>query len=241
MYALNLLETEWHVELDVGGSISIVSQLIMIMEAIVFCSEAEILMPLHAGLFPFSKPIELSTRLNEELHLHLLKLAHTENELSCHDFVTECLTNLRDTERNLHASSLLNIKIIDEDTLCSLRTKVNLHRAFCACSHLGGEHKVELAHVSPVLCARDWAYDFLVEDNLLQCFKVWTLHCVVIATMEIIVFLLVFEDARVSLAELSLIESVTKLLLCFSYFLSYLVLIFAHLVFDEHIGTVALL
>ena len=59
--------------------------------------------------------------------------------------------------------------------------------------------------------------------------------------MEIIVFLLVFENARVSLAELSLIESVTKLLLCFSYFLSYLVLIFAHLVFDEHIGTVALL
>ena len=36
------------------------------------------------------------------LYIHLLKLTHTEDELACNDFVTESLTDLCDTERNLH-------------------------------------------------------------------------------------------------------------------------------------------
>ena len=44
------------------------------------------------------KPFQLLAGAYEKLHLHLLELAHTEDELSCHDLIAEGLADLRDTE-----------------------------------------------------------------------------------------------------------------------------------------------
>ena len=238
--ALNLFETEWHVELNVCCCIGIVSKFVMVMETIVLCSEAKVLMPLHTCLFPLGKPIKLSARLDEELHLHLLKLTHTEDELTRYYLIAECLTNLSDSERKLHATCLLHVEVIDKDTLRCFRTKIYFHCTISAGSHLCREHEVELTHVSPVLSARNRTNDFLVDDYLLQCFKVRSLHRFLETMVEFIIFLLVFQYTRVGLAELYLVESVAKLLLCLCYFLCYLILIFCHLLFYENISAVTL-
>src|SRR3712207_1102725 len=107
MYTFHLLESEWHVELYVGGSIGIVCQFVVVVETVVLCTESKSLMPCHAAFFPFLEPIEFCSRLYEELHLHLLELAHTENKLACYYLIAECLSYLCYSKRNLHASGLL--------------------------------------------------------------------------------------------------------------------------------------
>ena len=110
-------------------------------------------MPFQASLFPFLEPLHLLARTNEELHLHLLELAHTEDELTGNDLVTERLTDLGDTERYFHTASLLDIQEVNEDTLRCLRTEIDLHGAIGGRTHLGREHQVELANICPVACA----------------------------------------------------------------------------------------
>ena len=83
------------------------------------------------------EPFHLCAWLAEELHLHLLKLTHTEDELTCNDLVTECLTDLSDTERDAHTACLLNIKVIHEDTLRSLGTEVDFHCTVGSRTHVG--------------------------------------------------------------------------------------------------------
>ena len=122
----------------------------MVVEAVVLRAHPQVHVPLHAGLFPLGEPVELRAGLDEELHLHLLELAHAENELPGHNFVTESLANLGDTERNLHAAGLLDIQIVDKNTLSGLRTQVDEVGAVGRGTHGGGEHKVELTYVGPV-------------------------------------------------------------------------------------------
>ena len=97
------------------------------------------------------KPLHLCTWLAEELHLHLLELTHTEYELAGNNLVTESLTNLADTEWQLHTAGLLNAQVIYEDTLSCLRTEIYLACSIAGSTHLGREHQVELANVCPVL------------------------------------------------------------------------------------------
>ena len=99
MYALNFLETERHTELDVGSGIGIVSQFLVVMEAIVLISHAKCLMPRQTVAFPILKPLHFGARLTEELHLHLLKFTHTEDELAGNYLVAEGLSYLTYTER----------------------------------------------------------------------------------------------------------------------------------------------
>ena len=125
MNSLKFLETEWEAELDVGCRICIVSELVMIVETIVLVTHSESLVPCHTVLLPLCEPVELRTWLDEELHLHLLELPHTEDELTCHNLISEGLTDLCDTERNLHTTGLLYVEIVYENTLCSLRTQID--------------------------------------------------------------------------------------------------------------------
>ena len=143
--ALELLEAEREVELDVGGGVGVVGQLLMVVEAVVLRAHAEVHMPLHAGFLPLGEPVELCAGLDEELHLHLLELAHAENELPGHDLVTEGLADLRNAERNLHAAGLLDVQVVDENALGRLRTQIDDVRAFGGGAHGGLEHQVELA------------------------------------------------------------------------------------------------
>ncbi len=109
MYAFKLLEAKGEIELDIGSSIGIMSKLLMVVETIIFSAHAKIDMPLHPLLLPFLKELHLGAWLAEKFHLHLLELSHPKDELPCHNLVSEGLAYLRDTERYLHTSSLLDI------------------------------------------------------------------------------------------------------------------------------------
>ncbi len=77
VYALYLLEAEWHLELDVGGRVGIVGQFLMVVVAVFLVTHAEGLVPFEAPFFPLLEPLELLAGAHEELHLHLLELAHS--------------------------------------------------------------------------------------------------------------------------------------------------------------------
>ena len=210
--AFNLLESERHTELDVGSRVCVVGELLVVVESVVLCTESECLMPLHTCFLPLREPLQLCAGSFKELHLHLLELAHTEYELTRNDFVTECLTNLCDTKRNLHAAGLLHVQVVNENTLSGLRTQIYLHCAVCRRAHLGREHEVELAYVGPVACSADRANYLLVEDYLLQGFQIRALHGLGIACMKCVALSLCLGNTRRSLQILSLIEAVAETL-----------------------------
>jgi hypothetical protein len=81
--------------------------------------------PPHTGLCPVLEPLLLRSWLAEELHLHLLKFAGTEDELLGRYLVTERLSLLRDTERNLHRHRLLHVQELNEHRLRCLWAKVD--------------------------------------------------------------------------------------------------------------------
>ena len=80
--AFQFLEAEGELELDVGGRVGIVGQLLVIMETVLLISQSESLVPLQAGLLPLGEPLQLRAGTHEELHLHLLELPHAEDELT---------------------------------------------------------------------------------------------------------------------------------------------------------------
>ena len=133
MDSLHLFEAKRHTELYVGCCVGIMRQFLMVVETVVFRSESERLVPLHARFLPMGEPFQFRSRLHEKLHFHLLKLTHTEDKLPRDDFVTEGFSYLGDTERQLHAPRLLHIQIVDEYALGSLRTEINLACSLCRC------------------------------------------------------------------------------------------------------------
>ena len=94
--AFHFLEPERHQELDVGSCIGVMRQLLVVVITVMVITEAQRLVPFQAGFLPLLKPFQLGARLNEELHFHLFELAHAEDELACHDFITERLAYLGD-------------------------------------------------------------------------------------------------------------------------------------------------
>ena len=150
----HFLESERHLVLDVRSCIGIVSQLFVVVEAILFVAKAEVAVPAHARFFPTGKPGELFAWPNKELHLHLLKLPHPKNELPRDDLIPESLSDLSNAEGDLHASRFLDIEEVDKDSLRRFGAEVNFHGAIGCRSHFGGKHEVELAYVRPVARAR---------------------------------------------------------------------------------------
>ena len=98
----------------------------MVVEAIVFSTEAQSLVPFHTHLFPVFEPVDFSSGLHEELHLHLFEFAHTEDELTGNDLVAESLTDLGDTKRNFHAARFLHVEVVDKNSLCCFGTEVDV-------------------------------------------------------------------------------------------------------------------
>ena len=175
------------------------------------------------------------------MHLHLLELAHAEDELTCDDLVAEGLTNLCDTEGDAHAAGLLDIEEVHEDALSRLGTQINVHGGVGAATHLGLEHEVELTNVGPVLGTADGVHDLVINDNLLQLCQVVVVHCLLVAGVQDVALLLVLEDAGVGLAEHCLVELVAEALGSLLTLLVDLLLDLGNLVLDEDIGAIALL
>ncbi len=151
--AFHFLESERHLEFDVGGCVGVVGQLVVVVIAIFLVAHAESLVPLQAPLFPVFKPFEFLARTHEELHLHLLELAHAEDELACHDLVAERFAYLGYAEGEAHTAGLLHVEVVDKYALCGLGAEIYCHGAVGRRSHLGAEHEVELAYFRPVLGA----------------------------------------------------------------------------------------
>ena len=239
--ALHLLESEWHAELHVCSGVGVMGKFVVVVEAIVLCSESQSLMPCHACLLPFLKPLQFGARLDEELHLHLLELPHAEDELPGHDFVAESLAYLCDAERYFHASRLLHVEVVDKDALSSFRSEIDFAGRIGDGTHLRGEHEVELPHIGPVLRAADGVDDFLVDDDLTEFIEVGTLHGCGETRMERVALGLQFRNSRAGLQELLLVEGVLEALAGFFHLLLYLLVILRHLVLDEHVGAITFL
>ena len=91
---------------------------------------------------------------HEVLHLHLLELAHAEEEVPRRDLVAEALADLRDAERRLHAHRVGHVLEVDEDALRRLGPQERgralvLHRADRRL-----EHQVEVARLGQVAVGR---------------------------------------------------------------------------------------
>ena len=122
----------------------------MLMETIVFISKAKCFMPFHSCLFPFLEPVEFRSRSHKKLHFHLFKFTHSENKLSCNNFVTKSFPNLCNSERDFHASGFLHVKVVHKNSLGSFWTKVNFRSSFCGCSYFCCKHQVKLSNICPV-------------------------------------------------------------------------------------------
>ena len=241
VYALNLLESERHLELDVGGGVGIVGKLLVVVETVFLIAETESLVPFEASLAPCVEPFELLARTHEELHLHLFELAHAENELTCHNLVAECFSDLRYAKRNAHASCLLHVEIVYEYALGRLRTEIYLHCSVGSGTHLGLEHQVELAHVSPVACAGDWIDDLIVYYDLAQVGEIVGVHGRGEALMKFVAFFLVLKHAGIGLTEHCLVEAVAETFAGLCHLFVDLIIEFGNLLLDEHICAVAFL
>ena len=241
MNSLEFLESEREIELNVGGGIGIVGEFLVVVEAVVLRTHPEVDVPLHAVCLPFLEEFHLCTWPAEEFHLHLLELPHAENELACHDFISECLSDLGDSERNLHPAGLLDIEILHENALGGLRTEVNLVVGITGIADLGAEHQVELTHVGPVGSSGNRVNYTAVEDDLLVLLEVIGLLSSDVAVVYFIVLCLFAENVRICLAELGLVEILAEFLAPLGYFLLDFLLYFSEVVLDEIVCTISLL
>src|SRR5690554_2591371 len=97
-------------------------------------------MPVLSCFLPILKPLCFCSRTDKELHFHLFKLSHTEDKLSCNYLISESLTNLCNTKRNLHSACFLNIKVLYKNTLSCFWAKVNSVSIFRNRTHLSRKH-----------------------------------------------------------------------------------------------------
>src|ERR1035437_7696380 len=74
---------------------------------------------------PVCEPLLSFGRRHEVLHLHLLKLARAEDEVTGCDLVTERLANLGDSERRFLTRELEDVLEVNKDPLRRLWAQVS--------------------------------------------------------------------------------------------------------------------
>ncbi|MPM64448.1 hypothetical protein SDC9_111334 [bioreactor metagenome] len=107
-------------KLNIRRTLAIVRKLFLLVlaQADGAILHAEAQQELVAVVLPVGIPFQIGAGRAEELQLHLLKLADTEDKVARRDLVSEGFSNLRDAERQLFARGALHIFKVDEDTLC---------------------------------------------------------------------------------------------------------------------------
>src|SRR5678816_2244876 len=155
MNAFHFLKTNRKIIFYVAGCISIMCKFNMIVKTIFFPRNAKAQVPPHSFFFPELIPFLLCAGPDKELHFHLFKFSHSENELPGNDLITKCFSNLSDTKRYLHPACFLNIQEIHKNALRSFRSQVNFICFICNTAELSGEHQVELPYVGPVIGTTD--------------------------------------------------------------------------------------
>ena len=125
--ALELLPADREEVLDVARRARVVRQLVGVVLAdpqVRLARTPRSRYQLTALVDPVAVPLVGVGRRHEELHLHLLELAHAEQEVARRDLVAEALADLRDAERRLHAQRRGDVLEVDEDALRRLRPQV---------------------------------------------------------------------------------------------------------------------
>ena len=239
--AFQFLEAEGEVELDIRGGVGVMGQLLVVVETVIIGPHSQVYVPFHAGFLPLFEPVQLGAGLDEELHLHLLELAHAEDKLAGHNLVAEGLSDLGDTERNLHPAGLLDVQIVHKNALGGLRTQINEVGAVGRGAHGGGEHQVKLTHLGPVASTGNGAHDVAVDDNLAIFGIIVGLFGSHITVVYLVIFGLFAQHIGVCSPELGLVKGVSELLFALSHLFFNLFLDLAQVIFDEDIGPVALL
>ena len=145
--ALQLLPAEREAVLDVDRLLGVVRQLVrrMLAEAQPGGRHAVPRVPVPAARQPLLEDARGIVGAHEVLHLHLLELAHPEDEVARADLVAEALADLCDAERQLLAGRLLDVLEVDVGALRGLRPQVDHGRVRLHGSHEGLEHEVEAA------------------------------------------------------------------------------------------------
>ena len=164
--------TSFHPErelvLDVLGGVGVVGQLLVLVPPQFFGADTEPDVPRHPLLRPLGVGPLLLAGLDEVLHLHLLELAHPEDELARHDLIPERLADLGDAERDGLPRRLGDVLEVDEDALGRLGPEVELRRLLGERARGRLEHQVELADLGPVERARVGRPDLLGLDDPAQ-------------------------------------------------------------------------
>ena len=125
---LKLLPTEWEAVLHIDGALGVVGQLIggMLAHAETLGRNAVRLVPLESAWQPlFECGRGGFVGAHEHLELHLLKLAHAEDEVPWADLVAERLADLGDAERDLLARRIAHVLVLHVRALRRLRTEVD--------------------------------------------------------------------------------------------------------------------
>ena len=146
--ALELLPAEREAVLDVDRLLGVVRQLVrgVLAQAQPLRRHAVALVPGAAlGQPLLERGGGLRLRPDEVLHLHLLELAHPEDEVAGRDLVAERLADLGDAERQLLARRLLDVLEVDVRALRGLRAQVDDRGVLLDRAHERLEHQVEAA------------------------------------------------------------------------------------------------
>ena len=145
--ALELLPAEREPVLDVDRLLGVVGQLVrgVLAEAQPLRRDAVALVPRPPPAAATPRSCRGAVRPDEVLHLHLLELAHPEDEVAGADLVAERLADLGDPERDLLARALLDVLEVDVRALRRLGPQVDDRRLVLDRAHVRLEHEVEAA------------------------------------------------------------------------------------------------
>ncbi len=165
-----LAPAEREEELEVRRCLGVEAQLlgIVVAQAEVLVLQADGEQPVVAERAPVVEPLKVGARLAEELELHLLELAHAEDEVARRDLVAEGLADLADAERELFARGALDVIEVDEDALRGLGAEVD--GVLCVLGHALErlEHEVKLTDIGEVVLAAGGAGDVVLFDKVLH-------------------------------------------------------------------------
>ena len=177
-------------ELEVGGCLGVEAELVRIVvtQTEVLISHTEVEQELMAVVLPVCEPLEVGAGLAEELKLHLFELTGAENEVAGGNFVTEGLTDLRNTEGQLFARGALCCGEVYKDTLRGFGTKINGVCVIFGNTDKGLEHQVELLDVSKIMAAALRASDALLFDVGSHFLKAPSGRVVIETILECVIF-----------------------------------------------------
>ena len=182
----------------------------------------------------------LGAGLDEELHFHLLELAHPEDELPRNNLVAEGLADLSDAERQLHTAAFLDVEVVDENTLSCLGPQVDDAAFATNGAQFRFEHEVELANVCPISTSRIGIGNLKVFDECLDCGPVVGIHGGFKPAVDAVDLRLAVEDSAVGAAELCLVKGVPEPLGGLGDVFFDFCLDFGNMIFDQNVRSVAL-